>query len=526
VPPFLEHRDAGMRDRIQPHPQSPMLSRPYARIESVSRSEIRRLCLTESFVQTGRVPANSAKSIAPLAILALLACTRIAHASELHSKQPVVITGVTIIDVEHERSIGPRTVLVDDGRIVSIEVPRKSHVPANAQRIDGRGRFLVPGLVDMHVHLFNLSSHRPPNDWSFPLYVANGVTAVREMRGDAATMALVKQWREQLGKGEIIAPRILAAGIPADGPTPDDARGQVDAAADAGADFIKVFSEVPASNWRAIMDEAHKRSLPVVGHVPAGVSLLEAARAGQRSSEHLMQAYEACSSIEAQLLAERRGLAGDALVAKRDAQEARVLAAFDPRICRRVAGALAATGQAQVPTLVLADEDALAARGAPGSDPRWRSLRADERPRWEKFLAGYTANDAVLAKKRWPIAGRIVSAMHQAGVTIMAGTDAPQPGVYPGSSLHEEMQMLVASGLTPREVLRSATIVPAQFLGIAATSGSVAVGKRADLVLLDADPTRDIRNTRRIDAVVLDGRLLRRAKLDALLVAQANAPTR
>jgi imidazolonepropionase-like amidohydrolase len=472
------------------------------------------------------MPANFAKSIAPLVVLALLALSAPTQANPIPPKQPIAITDVTIIDVEHGRSIAPRTVLVDNGRIVSIEAPRNAHIPANAQRVDGRGRFLIPGLVDMHVHLFNLDSHRPPGDWMFPLFVANGVTAVREMRGDAATMVLVKQWRKALDDGEIVAPRILAAGIPAHGSSPDDARHQVDAAADAGADFIKVFSEVPASNWRAIMDEARKRSLPVVGHVPAGVSLLDAAKAGQRSSEHLMQAYEACSSIESQLLAERRGLEGDALVAMRDAQEAQVLAAFDPRICRRVSKALAATGQAQVPTLVLADEDTLAAGGAPGADPRWRLMRADEHPRWEKFLAGYTANDAALAKQRWPIARRIVSAMHQAGVTIMAGTDSPQPGVYPGSSLHEEMQMLVASGLTPREALRSATLMPAQFLGIAATTGSVAVGKRADLVLLDADPTRDIRNTQRINAVLLDGRLLRRAGIDAVLEERANAQVR
>jgi len=120
-------------------------------------------------------------------------------------------------------------------------------------------------------------------------------------------------------------------------------------------------------------------------------------------------------------------------------------------------------------------------------------------------------------------------AMHQAGVTIMAGTDSPMPGVYPGYALHEEMALLVASGLTPREALRSATLTPAQFLGIAATTGSVAVGKRADLVLLDADPTRDIRNTRRIDTVVIDGRLLRQGVLDSVLeeVARAqNAVTR
>jgi imidazolonepropionase-like amidohydrolase len=441
-----------------------------------------------------------------------------AHAA-VPAKQALAITDVTVIDVRQDRVSRPRTVIVEDGRITAIG--GSDQIPESAQRVDGHGRFLIPGLVDMHVHLFNLYSHRPPNDWTFPLYVANGVTAVREMRGDADSMAQVVRWRKALDGGELIAPRILAAGIAVNGKSPGDAARDVDAAAVAGADFIKVFSEVPESRWRAILEAARKRWLPVVGHAPAGMSLLASADGGQRSNEHLMQAYEACSAIEAQLLAERHGLEGEALNAKRDAQEARALAAFDRDICRRVSKALAATGQAQVPTLVLANEDTLQAGGPPSADVRWRYLRADEHTRWEQFLAGYTAQDAALAQQRWPVARKIVLAMHQARVPIMAGTDAPMPGVYPGYSLHEEMAMLVESGLSPSEALRAATLVPAKFLGIAGAAGSVEVGMRADLVLLDADPTKDIRNTRRINAVLLDGRLLRRADLDALLEGAA-----
>jgi imidazolonepropionase-like amidohydrolase len=444
----------------------------------------------------------------------------------LPERKAIAITETTVIDVEHGRSLGPRTVLVDAGVIVAIVAPGDARVPVEAERVDGRGKFLIPGLVDMHVHLFNLSSHRPPNDWTFPLYLANGVTAVREMNADAASIALVKGWRKRLEDGDLIAPRILAAGIAVYGSSPDDASREVDAAADAGADFIKVFSEVPASHWRAILAAARARSLPVVGHVPAGVALLDAAAAGQRSNEHLMQAYEACSSIEAQLLQERRGFEGEALSARRDAQEARALAAFDPGACRRTSKALAAVHQAQVPTLVLANEDSMPEGGPPSADPRWRFLRADEHTRWESFLAGYTAADAALAKRRWPVARRIVSAMHQAGVPIMAGTDSPMPGVYPGYALHEELALLCEAGLSAREALRSATLAPAEFLGIAADAGSVAVGKRADLVLLDADPSKDIRNTRRINAVLLDGRLLRRDSLGALLDAAAGAQAR
>ena len=149
---------------------------------------------------------------------------------------------------------------------------------------------------------------------------------------------------------------------------------------------------------------------------------------------------------------------------------------------------------------MLANEDSLAG-GSMSADSRWQYLRTDEQARWQTFLAGYTPQDAALAQQRWPIARRIVAAMRDARVPILTGTDSPMPGVYPGFSLHEEMAMLVESGLTPREALRSATLAPAEFLGIAATSGSVAVGKR-DLVL-SIDPTKDIRNTA-ITAVLLD----------------------
>jgi imidazolonepropionase-like amidohydrolase len=210
-------------------------------------------------------------------------------------------------------------------------------------------------------------------------------------------------------------------------------------------------------------------------------------------------------------------------MARAGAQEAQILEAFDPDVCRRAAKALAATGQVQVPTLVLADEDSLAQRASPGDDDRWRLLRPDEQRRWQGFLAQYGREDARVAALRWPIARQIVSILHQAGVPLMAGTDAPMPGVYPGFALHEELQRLVDAGLTPIEALRTATLEPARFLHAENTSGSVAVGKRADLVLLDADPSQDIGNTRRIRAVVLAGRLLERRDLDALLGNAAGA---
>ena len=474
-------------------------------------------------------PDLDSRSAAPrtrcllLVLFAWLACANATPFSERHA---IAITDVTVIDVERGRSIGPRTVLVDDGRIVAIVAPNAADIPANAEHLDGRGKFLIPGLVDLHVHLFNNYSHRPPNDWAFPLFIANGVTAVREMNANAASVAIVQRWRKEFGAGELVAPRVVAAGISVHGKSPSEAAAQVNAAADAGADFIKVFSDIPEPNWRAILDAARARSLPVSGHVPAGVSLLVAAAAGQRTDEHLMQAYEACSSIEGSLLDERRSLEGEALVAKRDEQESRALEAFAQSTCERVGKKLAGSGQVQVPTLVLAHEEATRGAEPARNDPRWRYLRADERARWERNLAGVSSADDALAKRRWDVSRRIVSAFRSSGVQILAGTDTPMPGNYPGYSLHDELALLVEAGFTSAEALRAATLAPSQFLGLAGTTGSVSKGQRADLVLLDADPTRDIRNTQRIHAVLLDGRLLRRADLDALLDNAASAQAR
>ncbi len=436
----------------------------------------------------------------------------------------IAITDVSIVDVARGVIVGPRTVLIEDGRIAAIDAPSNVAIPEGAGRVDGHGRFLMPGLVDMHVHLFNNASHRPPNTWSFPLYVANGVTGVREMATLPESIATVDAWRGAIADGSLVAPRILAAGVVAWGPLPDDATHQVELAANAGADFIKVFSEISEPAWRAVLEAARARSLPVMGHVPAGISALTAAEAGQRSEEHLMQVFEACSTTERSALDGRRGLAGDALVARRDADEARVLGAFDQRTCDRAAIALKRSGEAQVPTLVL-DKAESGPRDPESfsSDPRWKYLRADERARWQRVAREVTPAERAVAPRRWPVARRIVASLHRAGVPILAGTDAPMPNVYPGFALHQELELLVESGMSPAEALRTATLAPATFLGIAGESGSVVAGQRADLVLLDADPLRDIRNAGRIDAVVLDGRVLRRAALDALLADAARS---
>ncbi len=428
----------------------------------------------------------------------------------------IAIERVAVVDVTRGEIAAPRTILIVGGGISAIGEPGAMSIPPGTVRVEGRGRYLLPGLVDMHVHLFNNATHRPPNEWAFPLFVANGVTAVREMRTELAQMATVDRWRTQVMRGELVAPRVVAAGAAVRAEPIEAAALQVRQAKAAGVDFVKVFSELREPNWRAIIEEARALKIPVCGHVPGEVRLLDAATAGQRSNEHLTQVYEACSAREKQWLGARKGMGGDEVVGLIDAQEPEVLASFDQRVCDEAAVALATTDQVQVPTLVMPWFEA---RGSPAKyreDPRWRYLRADEQARWEGFLKG-RPGDEKLAARRWEVSCQIVRTLHAAGVRILAGTDAPMPLVYPGFALHKELELLVEAGMSPMDALRAATIWPAKFLGLGESSGSIAVGKRADLLLLDGDPVSNISNTQRIRAVVLAGRLFGRAELDALL---------
>lgn len=458
-----------------------------------------------------------------LAITAGVACLCSAFAqnpSEAPKRPSIAIERVAVVDVMRGEVVNPRTVLVVDGHIAAIGEPDAVTIPPDAVRVDGRERYLMPGLVDMHVHLFNNASRRPPNEWAFPLFVANGVTGIREMRTEPAEMATVERWRTKASRGQLVAPRVLAAGVAVGTATVDATRRQVGEAKAAGADFIKVFSEVRAPQWRALLDAARTLGMPVCGHIPAEVSLLEAATNGQRSNEHLTQVYEACSSRENEWLEARRKAKDSEFDRLRNTQEREVLESFDQSACDRAATALARTEQVQVPTLVLAYFES---RGVPknaGEDPRWRYLRADEQTRWERiFKEGYPNAGDQLAAKRWEVSRGIVKTLHRAGVRMLAGTDAPMPQVYPGFSLHKELELLVETGLSAADALRAATILPAEFLSISDISGSVALGKRADLLLLDGDPLADISQTQRIRAVVLDGRLLQRPDLDRLLEA-------
>ena len=251
------HRSERLAGRVGQRPAAEPVAERRANRGTVADMWSRRI-LSMAPALVASCPRQAAALIS--CFTAALACTTVgktplpgataARNQPLPDRQAIAITDVTIIDVEHQGSLGPRTVLIDSGRIVAITAPREARIPAAAQRITGRGRFLIPGLVDMHVHLFNHASRRPPNDWSFPLFIASGVTALREMNAQPADLAAVQRWRAALDGGVLVAPRIVAAGVAVHGRSPRDAAHLVDVARDAGADFIKIYSELPVAHWQ------------------------------------------------------------------------------------------------------------------------------------------------------------------------------------------------------------------------------------------------------------------------------------
>lgn len=459
----------------------------------------------------------------------------------------LAITPVTVVDVTDGSLQAGQTVLVADDRIDAVGPDGEVVVPDGATVVDGTGGYLIPGLWDMHVHLFNQVSRRPPNEWYFPLLVANGVTGVREMwtkPGDRLTLA---DWRARTAAGTLLAPRIAVAGTLVDGPsslwptsdrvaTAAEGRSIVREIHEAGLN-VKVYDMLPRQAYFAIIDEARQLNLHVAGHIPTLVRAEEALAAGQRTAEHLLQIRESCSSREDEILRERTQLHARPYTMVEDdslweRHEQIKTETFDRARCVEVARRLAAGSMWQVPTLV--NERRWYYGSAPEyrQDARLRYVPAHERKVWQDGYGDYDVESDDLASmtysgpaaelaRRWAVVQKVVEVLGAEGVPILAGTDLGGPYVYPGFSLHDELELLVEAGLTPLQALQAATLEPARFFEATDSLGTVEAGKLADLVLLNANPLEDITNTQRIRAVIADGRFYDRDALDRLLAEVA-----
>jgi imidazolonepropionase-like amidohydrolase len=466
----------------------------------------------------------------------------------------LAITPVTVIDLTDGSLQLNQTVLVVANQIVVVGPVDEVDVPENAQVVAGTDGYLIPGLWDMHTHLlwstdatehYFIEMPEGMDSWTLweryygptlNLLVANGITGIREMGGNLDVARRVQQRADAEGR---FAPRMAVAGHVIDGPPPlwpgmmvvatlEQARRAVDSLAAAGAAFIKVRNRIRPDAYQTIARRAKELGIPLAGHVPWLIRTTDAADAGQRSVEHLTGVVEGCSRSQDELIELNRQIL-DALAKREEAVAnalddrlfTRMLATPDDDRCRSLLRHLARSETWQVPTLVLGRGlDHYLKHGEVNDEPLLKYVHPAWRTSWapENDPYGQKTEEVYRQRMRWyERKQEIVGMAAEEGVPILAGSDTPNAFVFPGFGLHEEMQLLVESGLTSLEALQAATINPARFLGAADSLGTVEEGKLADLVLLDANPLEDITNTQRIRAVIADGRLYRRVELDRLL---------
>ncbi len=436
----------------------------------------------------------------------------------------LVLTNANVVDVREGTVLPHITVVIRNGRIEAVAKVGVIDAGHNVKIVNASGKYVIPGLWDMHLH----SAGGPAAPWDekviYPLLVANGVTGIRDMGGDPT---LLEERRKKINRGDLVGPTMVYGGPflragKSDNQTvgintPEEARQAVDDLKKRGMDFIKILSDLPREEYFAVAEQCRKRKIALAGHVPDAVSALEAAQAGQKSIEHLSGVLLACSSREVELRAKiTDAIAKQDQAAYRAAQTA-LLDSYDAEKARRLFGIFAKESTWQVPTLSwwqarIADDDL--------AEEDWlRYVPGAARKDWNPGALRKAMAPATLVRIKFTVRRyfEIVREMKAAGVHLLAGTDGPDPLVYPGFSLHHELELLVASGLTPAEALRTATLSPAVFLGKAEDFGAVDRGREADLVILKQNPLADIRNTQKIDAVVLRGKYLSRADLDKML---------
>ena len=402
-------------------------------------------------------------------------------------------TNVAVIPMDRERVLANQTVVVRSGRVVAMGDARRVRVPAGATRVDGTGRFLIPGLADMHVHMFDRNE--------LTAYLANGITTVRNLHGIPRHLA----WRDSIARGAMLGPRLYTSGAIIDGSPPTRATNVVVRTAAeaervvaeqkaAGYDFIKIYDNVPRDLYAVIIAAARRAGLTVSGHLPTPVGLAGLLEVrGQKSIEHIEEL----------------------LPLFRDGR--------DTALVDSVARSLARAAVWVVPTITV--HASALAQGVNGAAVAARPELRYMNPAtmrdwgWEPSAAGFAQAGARerFARTVGFFERTLLPALHRAGVGILAGTDAPIPAIIPGFSLVDELRTFVRAGLTPFEALATATRAPAEFLGASGEWGTIAVGRSGDLVLLDRNPLEDIGAVARPAGVMVRGRWLPRKELDRML---------
>jgi hypothetical protein len=440
----------------------------------------------------------------------------------------LAITGATIIDIRDGSRTSDTVIVIDSGKIAAVGRAGETQIPSGARIVDARGKYVIPGLWDVHTHIQN----QRELEIFFPLFIAHGVVGIRDMDG------LFPSEFKALGSKQEYVPQVVASGKAVAGPTPAGAADAsiVDELADKGVDYIKIYSLVPRRRFLAIAARAKERGLHIAGHIPISVTALEASDAGLRTMEHLWEIYINASTRESELRAERLAALDKPMsIAERELVFAfppvePLLSTWSDEKASALFGTLAADQVWQTPTLLPNAVRAPALSNDPSfwNDPNLALMPRHWvdawRPERNQFMAGVPAAEVPYYRERMEAAYRaqleLTRRMHEAGVGFLAGTDTSNWNfTVPGISLHDELARFVDAGFTPLQALQTATINPAKYLGIDGETGTIEPGKRADLLILDADPTETIANTKRIFAVVLRGSLIDRNELDSILAA-------
>jgi imidazolonepropionase-like amidohydrolase len=417
-------------------------------------------------------------------------------------------------------------VIVRDGRIASITAASAARIPSDARRIDGAGKFLIPGLTDMHTHLY---SDGDVPDAAGPaelgVILANGVTTIRLMMGTPEQLAL----RSQVMSGAVVGPQMWLASPQFMNrasenarviTSPTDARGAVHEMIAAGYDYIKVTFGITGAVYEALVDESKRAGIRIVGHVEPAVGVRRAIADGQQI-EHLDAYFEAALADSASM---RVSLTQGGVY--RNANWASIDFIDDAKLTE-LAQLTAKSGIWTGPTLTVFNESF----GVPVSDaelkarPDWDLVPRPMRPMFMTNRARLAAMPVSPEKRaRYAeIRNTLVKRISDAGGRIFTGSDSPDLLYAYGFTLHREMQSLVHAGLTPYQALVAATRNPAEWIGSLSEFGTIETGKRADMVLLDANPLADISNTQRIAGVMVGGRWMEKAELAAMVAAGVKA---
>ncbi|GAA4386004.1 amidohydrolase family protein [Hymenobacter koreensis] len=466
--------------------------------------------------------------------LALLLCGCAGSTSQ--RGYDVVIAHANVVDVETGRLLPDQTVCIRQGRIERISKSAATPPPAT-RTIDAQGRYLMPGLWDMHVHFRGGDSLTNANRNLLPLYLAHGITTVRDAGGDLTPA--VYRWRQQMEAGQLAGPRIFTSGPKLDGPkafwagsleieTPAQIERALDSLQKLRVDYVKLYeSTISRDAFLNAIAAAEKRGLTTTGHMPYTATLREASERGLDATEHLYYLLKACSAREDSITTAVRNSLGTSKPLGLFAVLPAVLRTYDPAVAQETFRLLAKRRTAVVPTLFIQklltelpetdhSRDTMLAYIAPGIQTTYARRIASARA---QSPATRAFNKQLGAKFM-----TLIPVLQAAGVTILAGSDSGPSNsyVYPGASLLGELELLVQAGLTPAQALQAATINGARFLKSDQRSGTIRAGKDADVVLLDGNPLENISHLRRVHTVVSRGNVYTAQDLRAMVQAVKN----